>query len=389
MIKDILSCGPEIKTAYEGQPNTNAFTDAERAKLAGLTDSSVTTVFGRSGAVTAQNGDYTAAQVTNVPAGSIVAENVQDAVNELESDISSLAAATGTALNAKYDASNPAGYVSAAGAAAAAPVQSVAGRTGAVTLAKADVGLPNVDNTSDANKPVSTAQQAALNLKANLASPTFTGTVSGITAAMVGAPSGSGTSSGTNTGDQTSVTGNAGSATVLQTSRNINGVAFNGSADITLPVGKTVQVVYAPVTAGSSQAVGVVPTDNTIPQITEGNEFFTATINGAVAGNIIEIECVAYMCLSDIYNGGVNSLFVGSTANALASTFWPGGGSASPLPVRVYAEYTVPSNGNYVFRLRSGAVNAGKTIYLNSTNAGASLLGGAITSYLKLTERKP
>lgn len=53
-------------------------------------------------------------------------------------------------------------------------------------LTKIQVGLANVDNTSDANKPVSTATQTALNLKANLASPTFTGTVSGITAAMVG-----------------------------------------------------------------------------------------------------------------------------------------------------------------------------------------------------------
>lgn len=41
-------------------------------------------------------------------------------------------------------------------------VLSVAGRTGAITLAKADVGLGNVDNTSDADKPVSTAQAAAL-----------------------------------------------------------------------------------------------------------------------------------------------------------------------------------------------------------------------------------
>jgi hypothetical protein len=55
-----------------------------------------------------------------------------------------------------------------------------------VTLDKAAAGLGNVDNTSDANKPVSTAQQTALNLKANLAGPTFTGTVSGITATMVG-----------------------------------------------------------------------------------------------------------------------------------------------------------------------------------------------------------
>ena len=55
-------------------------------------------------------------------------------------------------------------------------VTSVAGRMGAVVLTKDDVGLSNVDNTSDANKPVSTAQQSALDLKANLASPTFTGT---------------------------------------------------------------------------------------------------------------------------------------------------------------------------------------------------------------------
>ena len=38
-----------------------------------------------------------------------------------------------------------------------------------------DVGLGNVDNTSDANKPVSTAGQTALDLKANLASPALTG----------------------------------------------------------------------------------------------------------------------------------------------------------------------------------------------------------------------
>jgi hypothetical protein len=46
-----------------------------------------------------------------------------------------------------------------------------------LTLTKAKVGLTNVDDTSDANKPVSTATQAALDLKAPLANPTFTGTV--------------------------------------------------------------------------------------------------------------------------------------------------------------------------------------------------------------------
>ncbi|MFC0282398.1 hypothetical protein ACFFJB_01995 [Camelimonas abortus] len=36
-----------------------------------------------------------------------------------------------------------------------------------MTLTKADVGLGNVDNTSDLAKPVSSATQAALNGKAN------------------------------------------------------------------------------------------------------------------------------------------------------------------------------------------------------------------------------
>jgi hypothetical protein len=44
-------------------------------------------------------------------------------------------------------------------------------------ITKTDVGLANVDNTTDAGKPVSTATQTALDLKANLSAPTFTGTV--------------------------------------------------------------------------------------------------------------------------------------------------------------------------------------------------------------------
>lgn len=65
-------------------------------------------------------------------------------------------------------------------------VSSVAGLTGpidstalklALALVRADVGLANVNNTSDANKPISNATQAALNLKAStsLASSTANG----------------------------------------------------------------------------------------------------------------------------------------------------------------------------------------------------------------------
>ncbi len=53
-------------------------------------------------------------------------------------------------------------------------------------IVKGDVGLGNVDNTADTAKPVSTAQQTALDLKAPLASPAFTGTPTGITKSHVG-----------------------------------------------------------------------------------------------------------------------------------------------------------------------------------------------------------
>ena len=59
--------------------------------------------------------------------------------------------------------------------------------TGTVSgISKSMVGLGDVDNTSDADKPVSTATTTQLNLKAPIDAPTFTGTVSGISKSMVG-----------------------------------------------------------------------------------------------------------------------------------------------------------------------------------------------------------
>ncbi|WGL30535.1 chaperone of endosialidase [Synechococcus phage S-CRES1] len=65
------------------------------------------------------------------------------------------------------DLTNDAGYITLAEVPGDL-VTSVAGKTGDVTLVKADVGLGNVDNTSDVNKPISTATQTALDAKADL-----------------------------------------------------------------------------------------------------------------------------------------------------------------------------------------------------------------------------
>jgi hypothetical protein len=92
-------------------------------------------------------------------------------------------------------------------------------------LTKSSVGLANVDNTSDANKPVSTATQTALDLKAPLADPTFTGTVSGVTKAHVGL------GNVDNTSDADKPVSSA-TQTALDAKASLSGATFTGSVEI-------------------------------------------------------------------------------------------------------------------------------------------------------------
>lgn len=138
----------------------------------------VNSIFGRVGNVVAVSGDYTKAQV-----GLSNVDNTSDA-NKPVSTAQGVAIAAAQAASQPLDAdlTTIAGLTATTGNVIQAVANAWASQTPAqvktsLTLVKGDVGLGNVDNTSDANKPVSTAQQTALNLKANLAGPTFTGTV--------------------------------------------------------------------------------------------------------------------------------------------------------------------------------------------------------------------
>lgn len=96
----------------------------------------------------------------------------------------------------------------------------------------------------------------------------------------------SGTSSGTNTGDQTSVSGNAGTATTLVTARAINGVNFNGSAAITTGSPITVKSTATNYTVGTTSALelygGVIYATAActiaIPAVVSGVNFTVITI---------------------------------------------------------------------------------------------------------------
>lgn len=90
--------------------------------------------------------------------------------------------------------------------------------------------------------------------------------------------------SGTNTGDQTSVTGNAGTATALQTARNINGVAFDGTANITVTAAAGTlsgATLAAGVTASSLTSVGTL----TSLAVTNGITAATGVFSGAISAS--------------------------------------------------------------------------------------------------------
>lgn len=172
--KEAAGAAASAMTAHEAavDPHPQYTTSAEAAAAA-----PVQSVAGKSGAVTLAKGDVGLSNVDNTSdANKPISTATQAALDGKETG-----GAAAAAIAAHEAAPDPhAQYATTAEAAAAAPVQSVAGKTGAVSLVKGDVGLGLVDNTADANKPVSTATQAALDAKqAILVSGTSIKTVNG------------------------------------------------------------------------------------------------------------------------------------------------------------------------------------------------------------------
>ena len=101
-----------------------------------------------------------------VTAGPGWALQLNEAIESVNSAVDTATEVIGTALNLK------------ANAAEVVPnTRTVAGKalSANVTLVKGDVGLGSVDNTSDANKPVSTAQASAIAAKVGSPNSSVTG----------------------------------------------------------------------------------------------------------------------------------------------------------------------------------------------------------------------
>lgn len=164
-----------IKEKYESNPNTNAFTDAEKANLSnqsGINTGDETTLsIQTKRPLKTVNGQVLegSGNIPFPPTGveSVTGQGVDNAdpanptISFPDADEVDDTATTNKFIT-QADLDKLAGIEAGA---QANTVDSVNGETGDVILDKSDIGLGNVDNTSDADKPISDATQIALNNK--------------------------------------------------------------------------------------------------------------------------------------------------------------------------------------------------------------------------------
>lgn len=264
-----------------------------------------------------------------------------------------------------------------------------------LALVKADVGLSNVDNTSDVNKPVSTAQQTALDLKADLASPTLTG----VPLAPTAAP-------GTNT-TQIATTAFVGAAITAAASGSGMSVVSITNADVSPLVTNTIYMVSAggvqrdmtlPASVPQGFKVSVNVDGGTARIVSNGN-----VIDGIGSGNNVLLEDGNTISLVARATGQLEILYGAipgpeGTPGTGGGNFgtaeidfgvYPGGNEAQ---VVITGQTTIPADANIIVSMRAVATTdhtAGDHAYaamLIGLAAGAANAGVGFTIYARSQE---
>ena len=195
------------------------------------------------------------------------------------------------------------------------------------------------------------------------------------------------------TGSSASCTGNAASATVLQTARTIGGVSFNGSANINLP---GVNTAGNQNTSGSSAScTGNAATATTLQT--------ARTINGVSFNGSANITVESYVENDESTNATRYLTFVDNTtasykrlnedssltynpsSNVLsAGTFSGSGASLSSLNASNLSSGTVPSgrlSGSYGISITGSAGSVSSTLSRGSYLTGSNFNGSSATTW--------
>src|SRR5688572_4808085 len=120
------------------------------------------------------------------------------------------------------------------------------------------------------------------------------------------------------------------------------------------------------------------PVDNSIPQITEGDEVLSVAITPVNASSTLEITAVVNIGASTTMNVGI-ALFVDATAGALHATSQRVEGAVSMSSVPLRHTVSAASTTARTYRIRIGP-DAGGSAHLNGDGGGRQFGGVAVSS---------
>jgi len=147
--------------------------------------------------------------------------------------------------------------------------------------------------------------------------------------------------------------------------------------------GKVVQVVNVMNSTGATGTT-VLPADNTIPQISEGNEVMTLAVTPTSSSNKLLISVVVNSSHSTTSTNLGAALFQDSTSNALAYGWsWSATGTTgTPIIFNYYM--TAGTTSATTFKVRGGTSGGGT--YSFNASAGVRVAGGVMASSITITE---
>jgi len=192
---------------------------------------------------------------------------------------------------------------------------------------------------------------------------------------------------------QVAIIGNAsgtGVFTVASPNSNVDRVLTlpdeTGTVDTLQRSGNVIQVVNFQ-TGALATGTTIIPLDDTIPQITEGNEYMTLAITPTNASNILIIDVVFIGAVSSL-DAIIAAVFQDSVANALASLAFIVPATnyyhAASFKHKMVAGTTSPTT----MRVRIGPATGGSTFTFNGI-VGTRRFGGSYASSITITEYTP
>lgn len=147
--------------------------------------------------------------------------------------------------------------------------------------------------------------------------------------------------------------------------------------------GDTVQQKTS-ITGGSSSGTSLIPFDNTIPQITEGDQYMSITYTPTSSINRIFIQAQGNFAHS-INVAMIMALFQDAIANALQAVADVPFTSGHEGPLMLIHEMAAGSTSSTTMAIRAGA-RVASTTHFNNTDNGTATLGGVLNSYMRITE---